>query len=207
MPTDPMPRPAGAPPPTQVRLAEAAIRVIAQQGFDVVSVRTVAAESGLSAGTVQYHHPTRQDLLVAALTRSAERQAARVETAVRADPATSESFRRALLVALRELLPFEGERHEDAAAWVSFGAAASTRQWLADLYWVVLQQMRDGVRTLLENAQAAGRLREGLNPEEATRVVTALVNGLTLDVLNAPAPERDRAEQALDLGLSLVLTD
>uniref|UniRef100_UPI0011A36846 TetR family transcriptional regulator n=1 Tax=Kocuria marina TaxID=223184 RepID=UPI0011A36846 len=38
--------------PARVMIAEAAIRVIAQQGFDVVSVRTVAQESGISPGTV-----------------------------------------------------------------------------------------------------------------------------------------------------------
>ena len=64
--------------PARVMIAEAAIRVIAQQGFDVVSVRTVAQESGISPGTVQYHYKTRRDLLLAALERSVERQTQRV---------------------------------------------------------------------------------------------------------------------------------
>ena len=38
--------------PAQARIAEAAIRVIAEQGFDVVSVRTVAAEAGVPAFSV-----------------------------------------------------------------------------------------------------------------------------------------------------------
>lgn len=193
--------------PTQVRIAAAAARVIAQQGFDVVSVRTVAAESGLSAGTVQYHYPSRQELLVATLAHSAQRQVARIGSAVEAHSGGGTSFRENLVVALRELLPLEGERLEDAAVWVSYGAAASTRDWLAGLYWAVVQQFRQSTQEVLERAHAAGRLAEGLTPQTATPLVTGLVNGLTIDLLNAPPAERARAEEALARGLALILTD
>lgn len=191
--------------PAQARIAEAAIRVIAEQGFDVVSVRTVAAEAGLSAGTVQYHYPRRKDLLLAALGWSVQRQVDRIEAAV-GDTAGG-SARQRMGAALRELLPLEGERSEDAAVWVSFGAAASTRDWLREVYWAEVQRFRQGLLAALEAAQAAGRLREGLTPQTAAPLVTALVNGLTLDVLNAPAAEQALTEEALDRGLALILMD
>ncbi|QMS57643.1 TetR/AcrR family transcriptional regulator [Kocuria varians] len=187
---------------TREKIAEAAIRVIAQQGFDVVSVRSVAQESGLSAGTVQYHFRTRKDLLVAALERSVERQTERV-VAARGLP----GYRASLCRALRELLPLEGVRHEDAAVWVSYGAAASTRDWLAELYWQAMRTFHDLVRAALERAQQDGKLRDGLTPETAAPLVTALVNGLTIDHLNAPDEVRAQVEIALDRGLQLILTD
>ncbi|RKQ36828.1 TetR/AcrR family transcriptional regulator [Kocuria tytonis] len=188
--------------PTQERIADAAIRVIARRGFDVVSMRSVAQESGLSAGTVQYHYTTRQDLLVAALTRSVERQVQRVERA--RGPG---GYRASLVRALRELLPLEGVRREDAAVWVSYGAAASTRTWLAELYWAEMQHFHAMVRDVLERARQDGKLREGLTPDAAASLVTALVNGLTLDHLNAPDPVRAGVEAALDRGLHLIVTD
>lgn len=188
--------------PAQVTIAEAAIRVIAQQGFDVVSVRTVAQESGISPGTVQYHYKTRRDLLLAALTRSVERQTERVMAA-----RGENGYRASLARTLRELLPLQGVRREDAAVWVSFGAAASTRDWLASVFWREMQNFHEGVRDVLRRAQEDGRLCDGLTPDTAAPLVTALVNGLTLDHLNAPEPVRASTEQALDLGLTLILTD
>ncbi|CAL8898895.1 hypothetical protein KVA01_20580 [Kocuria varians] len=187
---------------TQVKIADAAIRVIAQRGFDVVSVRSVAQQSGLSAGTVQYHYRTRQDLLLAALERSVARQAERIRTVGRV-----ESYRESMALTLRELLPLDGVRYEDAAVWVSYGAAAATRDWLAGPYWSGMRLFHDGVRETLERARADGRLREGLTPETAAPLVTALVNGLTLDHLNAPARVRVEVEAALDRGLRLILRD
>lgn len=189
--------------PVQVRIADAAIRVIATQGFDVVSVRTVAQESGQSAGTVQYHYKTRQDLLVAALARSIQRQRERIAAA----EAVHGSYRRSMAQSLRELLPLEGACREDAAVWVSYGAAASTRDWLAGLYWGVMSEFHRDIEVVLERAQRDGRLRAGLTPQTAAPIVTALVNGLTIDHLNAPAEAREEIAQALDRGLSLILTD
>lgn len=189
--------------PAQERIADAAIRVIAKQGFDVVSVRTVAQEAGQSAGTVQYHYRTRQDLLTAALVRSAHRGTIRAEAAGMG----TESYREALHAGLREFLPLDGHRHEDAAVWVSYAAAASTRDWLVDLQREALQSLDARLREVLTRAQDDGRLRAGLTAETAAPLVSALVNGLTLDNLNAPAEERSRADRALDLGLSLILSD
>lgn len=188
--------------PSGQRIADAAIRVIAHRGFDVVSVRSVAQESGLSAGTVQYHYRTRKDLLVAALERSVERQTQRVMAA------RGQSGHRASLTrTLRELLPGEGVRDEDAAVWVSFGAAASTRDWLAELYWEEMRTFQALVRDALRRAQKDGVLREGLSPDDAAPLVTALVNGLTLDHLNAPHSVRRGVDDALGRGLALILAD
>ena len=91
--------------------------------------------------------------------------------------------------------------------WVSYGAAASTRDWLAELYWQAMRTFHDLVRAALERAQQDGKLRDGLTPETAAPLVTALVNGLTIDHLNAPEEVRARVETALDRGLRLILSD
>ncbi|RLY94510.1 TetR/AcrR family transcriptional regulator [Kocuria tytonicola] len=188
--------------PTRERIAEAAIRVIDRQGFDVVSVRSVAQESGLSAGTVQYHFGSRRELLLAALDRSVERQVQRV-----AQARGVHTCRASLTRTLRELLPLDGVRHEDAAVWVSFGAAASTREWLVEPYWAHTELFRSMVQEALERAAHEGRLRAGLTPGVAAPLVTALVNGLTLDHLNAPGHVGVEMEAALDRGLSLIVSD
>ncbi|VEI18644.1 transcriptional repressor BetI [Actinomyces viscosus] len=180
--------------------ADATIAIIAEQGFDRVSVRSVAARLGVAPGTVQYRSPSRRALLTEALVRSVQRQAERVASH-QVDPAKPES----LLRALAELLPIGAVQREDAAAWVAFGAAASTRPWLAAPYWEALQIMRAWTEDVLDGARQAGLVRDGLSSAEGARLVTALVNGLTLDLLNAPPTEPDEVVGHLRSGLGLIL--
>ena len=180
--------------------ADATIAIIAEEGFDRVSVRSVAARLGVAPGTVQYRSPSRRTLLTDALVRSGQRQAGRV-LSHEVDPAQPET----LVRALAELLPTGAVQREDAAAWVAFGAAASTRPWLADPYWEALQTMRTWVEGILTDARKAGRMRVDLSPAEGARLVTAVVNGLTLDLLNAPPTESDEVIGQLRLGLGLIL--
>ena len=180
--------------------ADATIAIIAEEGFDRVSVRSVAARLGVAPGTVQYRSPSRRTLLTDALVRSGQRQAGRV-LSHEVDPAQPET----LVRALAELLPTGAVQREDATAWVAFGAAASTRPWLADPYWEALQIMRTWVEGVLVGARKAGRMRVDLSPAEGARLVTAVVNGLTLDLLNAPPTESDEVIGQLRSGLGLIL--
>ena len=171
-----------------------------RRGFDRVSVRSVAARLGVAPGTVQYRSPSRRTLLTDALVRSVQRQAGRV-VSHETDPADPET----LVRALAELLPTGAVQREDAAAWVAFGAAASTRPWLADPYWEALVIMRTWVEGVLAGTRQAGLMRTDLSPAEGARLVTALVNGLALDLLNAPPTEPDEVIGQLRSGLGLVL--
>ena len=180
--------------------ADATIAIIAEEGFDRVSVRSVAARLGVAPGTVQYRSPSRRTLLTDALVRSGQRQAGRV-LSHEVDPAQPET----LVRALAELLPTGAVQREDATAWVAFGAAASTRPWLADPYWEALQTMRTWVEGILTDARKAGRMRVDPSPAEGARLVTAVVNGLTLDLLNAPPTESDEVIGQLRSGLGLIL--
>ena len=186
--------------PAASMTADATIAIIAEEGFDRVSVRSVAARLGVAPGTVQYRSPSRRTLLTDALVRSVQRQAGRV-VSHEINPVKPET----LVSALAELLPSGAVQREDAAAWVAFGAAASTRPWLADPYWEALVIMRTWVEGVLAGARQAGLMRTDLSPAEGARLVTALVNGLALDLLNAPPTEPDEVIGQLRSGLGLVL--
>ncbi|WP_370644182.1 TetR family transcriptional regulator C-terminal domain-containing protein [Corynebacterium sp. ACRQK] len=76
-----------------------------------------------------------------------------------------------------ELLPLGGERSEDSAMWVTYGSASATRDWMADLYDQVLRYFQGAVTKALDGTDQAAL---------KGRLITALVNGLTLDNLRAP---------------------
>lgn len=172
-------------------VADATIRIIASRGLDAVSVREVAKESGFAAGSVQYHAPNKEILLAHAFIRSIQRSAARVDGASVPD----DEFE-AWVVRLSELLPLGGKRQEDAAMWVTYGSASATREWIADLYSRVLHEFQRSVVNVLGDMDQA---------ERRARLITALVNGLTIDNLRADELEADRVVGDLREGLRLIL--
>ncbi|MGV3102552.1 TetR/AcrR family transcriptional regulator [Rothia sp. 32237D007AR] len=167
----------------ETSISDAAIRVIVTQGFDVVSVRKVAQEAGLTHGTVQYYMGTKNQLLEKALLRSTARQHERVQNLqLPADPLER------LTTALLELLPIGEVQREDATLWIIMGAAASTRSGLAKLYQQELAIFQDRLIQGLTAWQSTGEL--GIATEDlarTARLLTAFINGLTLDYLNAPS--------------------
>lgn len=106
---------------------------------------------------------------------------------------------------LRELLPIGPEQREDALAWVAFGAAASTRPWLAELYRRELDRFREKLEEAFASGVESGELRADLDVSLAARLVTALVNGLTLDYINSPGTEPAELDVMLESGLVRIL--
>ena len=171
--------------PQEKAISDAAIKVIVNQGFDVVSVRKVAQQAGVAPGTVQYFMGTKDELLSRALLRSAARQHERVSS-LRFQSNTSplEQLHRSLL----ELLPIGPIQREDAALWVILGAAASTRKVLAQEYQNELSRFQDHLISALSAADVPGDIAQ------TARLITAIVNGLALDYMHAkPDAETTKA--------------
>lgn len=184
--------------PQEKAISDAAIKVIVNQGFDVVSVRKVAQQAGVAPGTVQYFMGTKDELLSRALLRSAARQHERVSS-LRFQSNTSplEQLHRSLL----ELLPIGPLQREDAALWVILGAAASTRKVLAQEYQNELSRFQDHLISALSAADVPEDIAQ------TARLITAIVNGLTLDYMHAkPDAETTKAlSDDLSSGLQLIL--
>lgn len=174
-------------------IADATIRIIASRGLDAVSVREVAKKSGFAAGSVQYHAPNRDTLLAHAFIRSIQRQSERV-----AAVPERENELETWVARLAELLPIGGVRSEDAAIWVTYGSASATRDWIAKLYTEVLEDFQSSV------VAALGGEEEDAKPK--ARLVTALINGLTLYNLRVPESEADRIVADLREGLRLLFS-
>ncbi|MCT1558428.1 TetR/AcrR family transcriptional regulator [Helcobacillus massiliensis] len=180
----------------QREIADATIRVIAEQGFDVVSVRTVAKASGFSAGSVQYHFGTRQEILIAALVRTVQRCGDRAD-----EHPSLPSQLDSMTLKLSEVLPIGPVQREDLAAWIAYSAASSTRDWLAPLHTEAVEIARRRVELSLQRAERNGTLAPGLDPVCGSRLISAMVNGLTVEFLNTePSPSEMRT--LLRTGLS-----
>lgn len=81
----------------------------------------------------------------------------------------------------------------------------SLRGWLADLYDAEVESFRALVCNGLAAAEQHGKLNGKLSPEQGARLVTALVNGLTIDYLNGPKNSAQQLLADLDAGLALIV--
>lgn len=170
--------------PAAASIADATIRVIARDGFDEVSVRTVAREAGVAPGTIQHHFHSRDALLRGALQRTIQRQLERFHP----QPEGTHPWVR-LRRGLGELLPIDDRRREEAIVWVAFSAAASTRDSLRTSHLQALRLTRDLIRGVLAQAAANGQLRPDYSVEVGAFLLTAVIDGLVLDGINAEAAD------------------
>lgn len=132
------------------KLAQALTRVVSRDGIAGVSVRSVAAEAGVSGGTVQHHFPTRAEMIRFAMEWTSTQVEQRLANVSRWGEVRD--WTREILL---ELLPLDAGRRREHAVWLAFVAHAATDPALTDL------KRRTNAR-LLELYTRIVRARRGL---------------------------------------------
>lgn len=172
-------------------LAEAVWRVIRREGASGVSVRTVAAEAGLSTGSLRHSFPSRIDLVAHATALVAERIAARIGSR-RSEP---DARRRAVRV-LAERLPLDDARRAEAEVTAALLAEAASHPRLREVRARAHAAARETCLEQLAQLRAAGLLRPDADPEAEADHLQALVAGLAQQLL-AGDPDPARGARAL----------
>ena len=106
-------------------------RIAGSRGLHAVSMRTVAAEAGVTVSTVQYYFHTKERLLLAGLHDLAEAVGRRVTAGLRADVARS--TRDTAHAWLAELIPADDEQRTSYTVFAAYHALALTDPALAEL--------------------------------------------------------------------------
>lgn len=165
-------------------VAAALRRVAAREGLEGVSIRTVAAEAGLSAGAVQRDFATKDELLAFAFQDTVAAVEARFAR-IRIGPG-GVTFAEGLGAVLLDLLPTDDERRAQARVWAAFYARAALvpdfARTLADLD----ARARTALRAALSHAREQGELAPGLDPEAAVELLLVLVDGIWLTAVRQP---------------------
>lgn len=140
------------------KFAEATIRIMARDGLDGVNMRAVAAEAGLSYGSLFHYFDSKDELLMHAVRHSAALQTRRVN---------EYSSRYSGLRALRQLLVDDAVTSEsskdDWLVWLAFLYKASLKKSFAEMYAEMIDGWLTRIKSLLDDAIAAGEIRPDLD--------------------------------------------
>ena len=159
-------------------LAEAVWRVIGRDGVDGASVRAVAAEAGLSPGSLRHFFPSQSDLLGYAMNLVVERIEARV-----ARTSATANQRLAIEERLHQLLPLDDARRTENEVWLAFTAQALVRPELRELWTDVHAALRRACTVAVEALGAT-------DVDFEARCLHAVIDGLAVHAaLDAGAAE------------------
>lgn len=164
-------------------VAAAVWRVVRRAGLDGVSVRTVAAEAGLSPGSLRHYFATQAELLAFAMQLVSDRVRARVD-AIGPGPDPTTTVRRVI----DELLPLDAERRAEAEVWLAFTTRAQVDPSLRALRDASYEALESLCADLVDAMAPARPSREA-----AVERLYALIDGLVLHAVMRP----DRATPAL----------
>jgi AcrR family transcriptional regulator len=173
-------------------IADALMRVAADQGLEAVSLRHVAAEAGVSPGMVQHYFRTRDEMMAFALAVVRDRNQIRVTEAV-ARLGDNPSARLLLRTMIATLLPLDEHTRNDGRVALAFLAYTAVRPAAASTLREETAQMISFIASILPS----------LNANEAAAGLLALMEGLGVYLLGGHYTA-EQALSALDAHLDMV---
>ncbi|WP_199431086.1 TetR/AcrR family transcriptional regulator [Qaidamihabitans albus] len=167
----------------RAQITEGLLRVAGREGLHAVTMRSVAAEAGVSLRLVQYYFRSKAELMHATLERlerqSHERWATRLARLPSPPPAREfiEAF-------LAEALPTDERSRTFHLVWTSYAVLAMTDPELAEQPFVEgPNRLEHELTEVLGRARAAGELAPGLDATTEAARLLALNHGLGTSVL------------------------
>lgn len=161
---------------SSAQIVQAAIRVLARQGYARTSLMDVAREAGMSKGAVHYHFPTKEALIEVVLTTACDAVQQRTLDAWGTGGNPFESLRSSL----EELWRARAEKTDEALVVSDLLAQSlydeKLRPQLAEYYRFAVAQVHEH---LMQHVVGAG-LKPKIAPELLPRMLLGLLDGLVM---------------------------
>lgn len=162
----------------RAEIAEAVWRIVLRDGVSAVSIRDVAAEAGISSGSLRHVFATKQDLLAYSMRLIADRATARVRThlGMRNPLSRAEAI-------LAEVMPFDDERRVEMHVNLALVTDAVAYPELAVAALEAHDALRALCRGVLEDLAEHGIVDAALDLDDEAMRLHALVDGLAVHLL------------------------
>ena len=179
-------------------VAEAAWRIIRRDGMEQASVRNIAEEAGISAGSMRHYFSTQSELLLYAMNLVSERVSSRIKQ-MSFNGSPMENMKLLLL----EFMPNTDEKMAEMEVWFAFTAKSKTDPALKALADKVYDEIRQAIATVITYIVKLNLSRANLNEELEIERLYALVDGLSIHaVLRPDQMTYEIMENALSLHLA-----
>ncbi|MEV5006615.1 MULTISPECIES: TetR/AcrR family transcriptional regulator [unclassified Streptomyces] len=173
---------------------DAAWKLISEQGYHAVRIADIARACGTSSGAVHYYFPTKQDLLSAALLHCVHSAFDRQSVELRAVDSAHER----LLKLIDMQLPAPGRVRNEWLVWLQFWAETALRPELRPIHNDFYARWREAVVRIIRRGQRQGQFRADADAEQLALGITALTDGLAIQVLTgAPQVSAERMRGVL----------
>ncbi|MFW0794312.1 TetR family transcriptional regulator C-terminal domain-containing protein [Gordonia sp. CPCC 205515] len=173
----------------RAEIAEALWRVVVRDGVSGVSIRDVAAEAGISAGSLRHVFTDKEDMLAFSMRLIYIRVGERVN----GHTSISDPMRRAEAI-LSEVLPFDDNRRAEMHVNLALVTDAVTHPGLAAAGLEAHDGLRSLSRHVLVDLRDHGLVDPGRDLEAEAMRLHALIDGLAVHLLlgHNDAPRRVR---------------
>ncbi len=180
-------------------LAAAVWTLVSRNGVEAVSLRSVAAQAGVSMGRVQYYFTSKDELLRHGLLHAHQR----MENRIRQRLAETDGDDRAVLVAILDELLGEHPETRDAIRVHAAFAARAVDPRMAAVLTDGDEEILALAVSVIAQARGAGAAGFDVDPELDGYALWTLARGLGSDVALYDAPV-ERARQTLNCFLQRV---
>jgi AcrR family transcriptional regulator len=156
-------------------LLEAVWRVIARDGIERTTIRSIAKETGWSSGVLAHYFADKDDILISALRLVHERIAARWEEKLEGLHG---------LAALRELvldnLPLDDERERETRLLINYWSRRLVTDGQPPEQWRRGPLLVDRLADLVEEARERGELGDDAPAHDVAERLLAFIDGVSL---------------------------
>ena len=168
----------------RAELSEALWRVALRDGFDAVTVRSVAQEAGWSAGALRHYFPDKAEMvlfavdLIVGMAQDRVREMHAVGNEVPTPDALQEH--------LEQLLPLDPPRRVESEVWFALVTLARSDLRLARRRQEIDDMIRGSVDSVVMVLDQIGRLGPGRDQTVESRRLHALMDGLVIQLTAEP---------------------
>jgi TetR/AcrR family transcriptional regulator, transcriptional repressor of bet genes len=182
-------------------LQEAAIRVIADKGYDAVTVAMICDEAGFSRGLIGHYFKGKDDLVLEAINGFTIELAEATRKAV--ELAGPDPYDRLHAVIKSSFSP-PGFTPDKVAVWAALAGSAKWSEPLAALYRKLWREYRVGIARLMKRAAAERKLQ--VDADLAALLFSQMIEGFWIGwVADPTAVTRADAEKACHAMIDLLL--
>ena len=153
--------------------ANAAMRLIVREGLEGVTMRAVAAEAGLSYGSLFHYFESKDELLMHVVRQSMNSQTQRVN-----DYANQFSGLQALERLLCDDTIINESSRDSWLVWLTFLYKAALQESYADMHADLISGWLERIQGLLLQAQESGEIRDDIDLEFEAKAVWAFSAGV-----------------------------